>query len=233
MKGLLTAYFFLVIILSVRAFKKQRWSCILSKRSKHFSCSITSLSSSTHIGAPFLNYPNELKLCKFDGPGCILLAKPDEYDHFFHHAVILLFEHNSKGSLGLMVDKPSAFTMGEMTPNSEMFAPNILYTGGSDGSDTAVMLHKYDLGPYAKPVGSRGLYLGGLKEAKELVLAFKAHPRDFKFIFNNVQWGPGVLEKEIAAGKWDVCEAPADVVVNSDRVKCIWQTMRNVLFPNS
>lgn len=48
------------------------------------------------------------------------------------------------------------------------------------------MFHKYDLGGYSKLLRN-GLYVGGLKEAKELVEDLKAYPRDFKFMFNNVQ----------------------------------------------
>jgi putative AlgH/UPF0301 family transcriptional regulator len=47
------------------------------------------------------------------------------------------------------------------------------------------------------------MYLGGIKEAKELVASRKtnAHPRDFKFIFNSVEWPKGQLEAEILAGR--------------------------------
>ena len=90
-------------------------------------------------------------------------------------------------------------------PNVGIFEANTLYLGGEvsnkcrtslyihlrivcifsfkDGSDTAIMLHKFDLDGYAKPAG-KGLYLGGLKQARELILSGGAVPKDFKFFFN-------------------------------------------------
>lgn len=77
----------------------------------------------------------------------------------------------------------------------------------------AVMFHSYDLDGAAKPIGN-GLYLGGLGAARRLVDDRRAHPRDFKFIFNNIEWGPSVLEQEIAQGKWDVVRVPPALVLN-------------------
>mmetsp|Transcript_9139 Transcript_9139/g.15135 ORF Transcript_9139/g.15135 Transcript_9139/m.15135 type:complete len:225 (+) Transcript_9139:120-794(+) len=176
------------------------------------------------------NYvPQVIERCDFEGTGSILLAHKGEYDHFLMKSAILIFEHNERGTVGAILNKPSAFTMGEMAANIGVFQPNTLFTGGSDGTDTAVMFHKYDLGGYSKPLGN-GLYVGGLKEAKETVEAFNAHPNDFKFIFNNVQWGPGLLKQEIDEGRWEVIRMPPEIVLRQDGSAVdIWSTAKNAL----
>lgn len=87
--------------------------------------------------------------------------------------------------------------------------------GGQDGSDMAIMLHRYDFSGLAKYVGG-GVYLGGIGPARAMVETFQASPKDFKFIFNTVEWGPGVLLKELEMGRWDVCEIPVDMVLSQD-----------------
>lgn len=114
-----------------------------------------------------------------------------------------------------MFNQPSAFTMGESAPNSGVFESNSLFMGGQDGSDMAIMIHKYDLPELSKYVGG-GIFIGGMRAAKDLVEDFKATPKDFKFIFNTCQWGPGVLQKEIEMGRWGVCEVPAELILSQD-----------------
>ena len=106
--------------------------------------------------------------------------------------------------------------------------------GGQDGSDMAIMLHRYHFSGLAKYVGA-GVYLGGIGPARAMVETFQASPKDFKFIFNTVEWGPGVLLKELEMGRWDVCEIPVDMVLSQDsRVFTnMWSSIRASLSSSS
>lgn len=161
----------------------------------------------------------------FGGRGDILLAKPTEYDHYFRKAAILVYEHGAKGTNGVILNKPSAFPIGEMAPGMGAFASNALYMGGNDGGDTAIMIHGFEFGGVSKHIGN-GIYLGGMKQARDAVEAFQAAPTDFRFVFNNVRWEPGVLEKEIEQGRWDVCRAPVDLIVHEED---LWSAAQPVL----
>jgi putative transcriptional regulator len=174
--------------------------------------------------------PDRVSTVPFTGTGCVLLAQPGEYDHFLIKSAVLIYEHANKGTLGVILDKPSACTMGESSPNVGPFQANTLFLGGSEGSDMAVMIHAHNLGGYAKYLGY-GMYVGGMRQAKEKVESFNAHPRDFKFIFNNVQWGPGVLEKEIEQGRWDVCCIPPELILRQEPkdFNALWALARNQL----
>ena len=173
-----------------------------------------------------------IERCKFKGKGCVLLAHKGEYDHHLMRAAILVFEHNVKGTMGIILDQPSAFTMGELVGNMGPLEANTLFLGGNDGADTAIMLHKYNLDGNSKPLGGgTGLYIGGQKEAKERVTNFQARPRDFKFFFNNVQWAPGLLEKEIEEGRWSVCRIPPDLILRQEKgtANTLWAEASNAL----
>ena len=176
--------------------------------------------------------PSQISLAIALKKGVILLAQPAEENDFLSKAAILIFDYGTeRGTAGVILERETAFSMGETSPNSGPFEPNTLYLGGEAGSDTAMMFHKYDLQGFSKYIGS-GMYLGGLKEAKELVVSRKAHPRDFKFIFNSVEWKNGVLESEILAGRWDMANVPPDLILQQSRAReidSIWLNIRKSL----
>ncbi len=60
-----------------------------------------------------------------------------------------------------------------------------------------------------------GIFTGGLRQAIAALEQREegVHPRDFKFIFNNVKWSPGALEQEILEGRWDVVKMPPEMVL--------------------
>lgn len=171
--------------------------------------------------------PSEIVPSEF-GPGCILLAQPEEFNHFLVKAAVFIHEQNSRGTGGVILERKTAFSLGETAPGIGPFAPNTLFMGGESGSDTALMFHKYDLRGNSKYVGS-GIFVGGVREAKEMVQNRLAHPRDFKFIFNQVTWAPGVLEKEISNGRWDIVKAPPHLILSQDSKTSLWEMARNKL----
>lgn len=61
--------------------------------------------------------PESIESCQFTGIGDVLLAFKGEYDHYLMEAAVLIFDHGERGTAGVVLDKPSAFTMGEMVPN--------------------------------------------------------------------------------------------------------------------
>jgi len=170
----------------------------------------------------------EVEPCIFNGVGCVLLAQPGEHDHFLSKAAVFIFEHNERGTQGVILGRQSAFSLGETAPGIGLFAPNALFIGGESGPDMAIMFHKFDLGGYAKNVGG-GIYVGGLRQARELVESRSAEPNDFKFIFNNVQWAPGLLQNEIEQKRWDVIRMPTSLILEQKMASSIWAKARNTL----
>lgn len=172
--------------------------------------------------------PTQVRPAKFNGRGHILIAQPGEFDHFLHRAVILIYNHSPEhGSVGVILDRASPFTVEGAIPGYPEFRANRLFLGGNDGSDTATIIHKYKL-DMSKYLGY-GLYLGGLKQASELVGTGQLPASDFKFLFNNVEWGKDVLEKEIAERRWDVCQLPVDWIISQSTEGKLWERCREEL----
>ena len=177
-----------------------------------------------------LYVPTKVIPVKFCGEGCILLAQPNDSSHFFVRAAVFIYQYSEEeGAKGVILERPSAFSMGETSPGIGCFEANTLFIGGEQGSDTAIMLGKRQLEGACKYVGS-GVYLGGMKSAKEKVMNGDGVPKDYKFFFNHAEWDKGVLEKEIDAGTWDVIKAPPeDVLAQDPTLAEFWSRARNQL----
>jgi hypothetical protein len=66
--------------------------------------------------------------------GVVLLAQPTEFNHFLTKSAVFVYDFGTgRGSKGVILERATAFSMGETSPNSGPFNPNTLYLGGEDG----------------------------------------------------------------------------------------------------
>jgi len=103
--------------------------------------------------------------------GCLLVAKPWEYNHFTSKSCLFLYKYDPEtGSRGVVLERPTAFTLSELAPpfSSSVFSNHTVFLGGEQGGDMAVLLHPYGQIPGARSVGG-GLFYGGLKGAEAML----------------------------------------------------------------
>lgn len=190
------------------------------------------------------------------GTGCLLIAPKHEYNHFLMEQVVLLYEADENGYRGVILERPTAFTVDEMVPGLDSFEENYLFTGGEDGGRTVIMVHPHgeplrddstkkknnDLAPDqsvkfktvigdAKPIGS-GLFVGGVEEAKKAVGKGLLPAEDFKFFFNHVRLSQPELNAMLDDGGWRAIrlhdgEAPKCVLTNGN--SDLWRILRRRL----
>lgn len=53
--------------------------------------------------------PFEIASTEFSGRGCVLVSQQEEYDRFMSKSVVFIFEHNSRGTQGVIVNKVSNY----------------------------------------------------------------------------------------------------------------------------
>ncbi len=97
-------------------------------------------------------------------------------------AVILILKHNAEGSLGIMLNRPTQYTIGQMTgaePLCPDFASNPLYLGGDVGRGVTQVLHTHGKLAGAEEVVP-GLFLGGFESARNAVRQEKLDAKSFK-----------------------------------------------------
>lgn len=209
-------------------------SLIISKSFKPIQNGLTKvpnsqLKSSSRLFSQSKDFiPDKIMPSEYTGPGCVLLAQPGEYDHFLMRAAVLIYQVTPEVTQGVILDKATAFSVNEMSPALEPFKGNTLFLGGNTGNDLAIMLHTHSiLG--SKYVGN-GIYTGGFKQAKEEVNELRISPKDFKFVFNYIEWPKDLLSTEIASGRWDVCLLPPSLILrqslSQNKFDTLWSQAR-------
>lgn len=170
-------------------------------------------------------------------PGVVLLPPSFEFSTYLRESALFIHAMGYDDHLetnvirGVVLDYPSAFTVGEMAGIQGALADNVIYRGGSHGGDSVMMLHSFG---GREEIGSSGVYEGGLQEAIQACDNGTASPDRFKFFFNYCQFGTQELEDIIAEEEdddaWVSVEVPPEMVVNWswDRGEC-WKQLRNAV----
>ena len=92
--------------------------------------------------------------------GKILISEPFLCDETFGRSVVLLVDHTSEGSMGLIMNKQLPLLVNDVVKEFKYLEDIPLYKGGPIGTDTLFYLHTLSQLPGALPV-SNGLYLNG------------------------------------------------------------------------
>lgn len=172
-------------------------------------------------------------------PGVVLVAPMHEYDHFLMRSAVFIYamgvdEDENTIIRGVVIDKPTAFTIGEMSPNiMGSVANNYLFRGGYDGTDSAMLLHSAGGpdGPVKSDsmIGTSGLYEGGIVSAMEAVDAGLIGTDQCKFFFNFMQFTEMELDNMFAGTEdgdtWVSVEVPKEYILQSGGN--LWSKLRS------
>jgi len=150
--------------------------------------------------------------------GSLLLAHPAMRDPNFRRSVILMSAHNNEGAMGVVLNRPLAKRLGELSGD-------------------------FALGPLA----SVPLFKGGPVQTDQLVLvAWQPHPEGFRLHFgvdpDRAQqllgeegtllrgflgysgWSAGQLENEMRLKTWIVADIPEDLLTQTQG-ETLWRTV--------
>jgi putative transcriptional regulator len=158
-------------------------------------------------------------------PG-FLIAMPQLQDRNFHQAVILMVEHNDEGSMGLVINRTSDLTFGELARSQELTVANVrhadpVFVGGPVEPARGFVLHNSTLVRERNEL-LPGLFLSVTTDALEPLLVDESVT--LRFCLGYAGWGPGQLERELREGSWLFCEASRDAVLVTEPGK-VWETV--------
>ncbi len=148
-----------------------------------------------------------------------LIAMPNMVDPKFSRSLTYNCEHNDRGALGLVVNRPGDITLGallgqaDITLNNDEWKSVPVYKGGPVQTDRGFVLHR--------PVGSWQSTLAvndvaGLTTSRDVLLSMVAGkgPEKMLVAIGYAGWAAGQLEQEIKQNGWLTVEADLDVVFN-------------------
>lgn len=148
--------------------------------------------------------------------GRLLVATPVLADPNFDRAVVLLLDHDEKGSLGVVLNRPTPVGVGDVLEGWAALAgePGVVFQGGPVSLDSALGVAVIPGGNGDRaPLGWRRVHgaigLVDLEAPPELLASDLGSLRIFA---GYAGWGPGQLEDEVTEGAWYVVESePGDV----------------------
>ncbi len=148
-----------------------------------------------------------------------LIAKPAMSDPNFSRTLTFVCEHNERGALGIVVNRPIEVTLAalfkqvdiELADSPLMTQP--VFFGGPVQFDHGFVLHR-PVGAWKStlPVGDIGLTTSrDILEA----MARGQGPHEQLVALGYAGWAPGQLEDEIQRNGWLTVEADIDLIFNT------------------
>ena len=146
-----------------------------------------------------------------------LIAMPNMVDPHFARTLTFICEHNDKGALGLVVNRPTEMTLQALLEQvsipfgSEEFKSIPIHFGGPVQVDRGFVLHM-PLGQWQSTLAVSPEV--GLTTSKDILqaLARGEGPRQLLVTLGYAGWAPGQLEQELAQNAWLTVQAKAEVI---------------------
>lgn len=143
------------------------------------------------------------------GKGHILISEPFLHDAYFQRSVVLLVEHDNKGSMGFVLNKKLEVTLNKIVPELENLPTIPVYLGGPVSSNRLYFIHS--LGNIIVPESeefSKNLFVGGDFDAlKQYILTGHDIEGKVKFFLGYSGWTENQLANEIEHDSWVVGES--------------------------
>ena len=148
--------------------------------------------------------------------GQLLIAGPRLVDPNFWRTVVLIIEHTEEGAFGLVLNRPSETSVGEVVTELEPLidGEEPLFIGGPVQPSTVITVAEFrDISEAAlaafADIGVLGTGGPPIEEMAERVLRARA-------FVGHAGWGPGQLEAELETGDWILDPARAEDVFSSE-----------------
>lgn len=154
-----------------------------------------------------------------DLSGQFLLAMPGMVGGALADTVIYMCEHNADGALGLVINRPTDLTVGDLLQRIELdLALEIgpvkdapVFFGGPVQTDRGFVLHRAASGPYSSSIPVGDLRLTTSRDVLEDVSQGQG-PAPIMVYLGYAGWGAGQLEDELGRNAWLHVKAPLDII---------------------
>ncbi|MES2431736.1 MAG: YqgE/AlgH family protein [Bacteroidota bacterium] len=155
--------------------------------------------------------------------GTILISTEKLADTNFEKTVIIISEHNEKGSLGFVINKlfPRRFNELAEFKNSMAFP---LYNGGPVETESLYFIHcRPDLIDGGNPI-TDNIFMGGdFKKAVMMMDQKMITDKELKLFVGYCGWDDNELNQEIEEGSWQIIEMPTQNIFNL--LEDLWQKL--------
>ena len=162
--------------------------------------------------------------------GNILVSVPLSSDFYFDRTVILLIEHNEKGSFGIVLNRSIPISLQDIFPKEQHQHEHVpVANGGPVSPDNLFSLHTYGDLIEGSSLIVNNLYFGGF--ASKLLVSIKNNFLDehlIRFYLGYAGWSEGQLESEVDENLWLIGKFDEKLLFHNDDDNC-WKMAVNSL----
>ena len=147
----------------------------------------------------------------------LLIALPSLRDQFFERSVTLVCQHDADGAMGIMVNRASEYSVGEVLQQMGMPCENTalhiqpVLNGGPVHPERGFVLHDGDSTWDSSLEVDDGLFLTTSRDVLQ-AMALGKGPQRTLVVLGCAGWGAGQLEQEIMDDSWLVVPTQRDVL---------------------
>ena len=155
--------------------------------------------------------------------GQLLLASPALDDPNFARSVVLIGVHNDEGAMGVVLNRPSAVTVGEAVPQLQAAVGDgeRVYVGGPVAPTSVVCLAEFH-----DPACAELIVLGriGFPAARAGLDELADATSRWRVFAGYAGWSEGQLDAEVDRGDW-IAQAALPEDVFSERPEGLWESV--------
>ena len=146
-----------------------------------------------------------------------LIAVPALADPNFSRSVTLVCQHDADGAMGVTVNRPSEYTLGDVfrqmgiDSDDAALCARPMLSGGPVHPERGFVLHDGDQAWDSTLAIADGLYVTTSRDVLE-ALASGTGPRSATVALGCAGWGAGQLEQELVENSWLTVPADRDVL---------------------
>ncbi|MBI3802412.1 MAG: YqgE/AlgH family protein [Nitrospirae bacterium] len=158
--------------------------------------------------------------------GVFLIADRRLLDPNFAETVVLITAHGTQGSVGVVINRPTATPLARAFPTVKAFENRSerLFIGGPVQREVMIFLFRTDAPPESSiPIFER-VYSAPIIDTLSGLIS-RGRPNDrFRIYSGYAGWGPGQLEHEIDRGDWRLLPGEAERLFK-DETDSIWEEL--------
>ncbi len=162
-----------------------------------------------------------------------LVAMPGLEDDNFSHTVSLLCEHNDKGAIGLIINRPTDLTLTAMLDQmgvkhvAEDANEHVVFWGGPVQPERGFVVHRGPGGWESCMPIAKDLFITTSRDVLAAIGEGRG-PKEFLVTLGYAGWGAGQLETEILANSW--LNTPVDSgIIFKTPARSRWQSATRLL----
>ena len=155
--------------------------------------------------------------------GKLLIAMPILSDPNFRQTVVLLCEHGSDGSLGLVVNRPMDVEVSTLIENfPDLVDAGRVHSGGPVNQSGVLILCQREAETQSQGILKDVFLVTDLAELEKP--GESESNKNVRCYLGYAGWAPGQLETEMQAGAWRLVPGDSRLIFNADPA-AVWREM--------